>query len=101
MAPKEDTDRINKMISGWVNKRLVGIAVMIITGAFAVTVFMYSVLSDYNTKQTEKFKEVIVKIEEVKKDVSEIKTELKVNNATLTEKVGALDDRVKHLEVIK
>jgi hypothetical protein len=26
MAPKEDTDKFNKMISGWVNKRLVGIA---------------------------------------------------------------------------
>ena len=91
---QEDTDKINKIVSAWVNKRLVGIASMIIAAAFAVTVFMYSVITDYNTKQNEKFKEIKTSIEEVKKDVSEIKIDLKVNIATL-------DDRVKNLEIRK
>ena len=101
MDKREDTDKINKIISGWVNKRLVGIAAMIVAGAFAVTCFMYSVISDYNTKQSEKFHEIKVSIEEVKTTVSDIKTELKVNNATNTEKLGALDERVKNLEIRK
>lgn len=102
MANKqEDTDKYNKIISSWVNKRLVTIAGMVIGGAFAVTVFMYSVISDYNTKQNEKFKEIKVSIEEVKTTVSEIKSEVKINNALVGEKVVSLEDRVKTLEIRK